>query len=335
MPYFDGLLFALASDTLGFWDWGTLIAYFAILLGIAWWVVQQSNKNSKDYFLAGRHTGWFVVGASLYASNIGSEHLVGLAGTGASDGMAMAHYELHAWCLLVLGWIMVPYYERSNIFTMPEFLERRYSPSARWFLSVVSLITYIFTKVSVTLFAGGIVFGALFPVDLFPWVSNFWLGAFGMVVITGLYTILGGLRAVLYTEVMQTGVLLLGAASVLFIGLWQVGGWVPLKEATQGADKMVAYQLTKYNSETGKVEPLKDKAGNTVFVKRFQGIGKYNPDLMDQGLTKSEAIEMNLEERLGMDIDQIGRLYGGGKGGFLTEMEKNEYNSNPPADRRV
>ena len=121
-----------AGAALGAWDWGTLVAYFAILLGLAWWVVSQKNDSSKDYFLAGKKVGWLVIGASIFASNIGSEHLVGLAGTGASDGMAMAHYELHAWCLLVLGWVMVPFYERSRVFTTPEFLERRYSPSARW-----------------------------------------------------------------------------------------------------------------------------------------------------------------------------------------------------------
>ena len=134
----DGLLFAQATDSfcrganaLGFWDWGSLIAYFLVLLGIAWWVVLQKTDSSKEYFLAGRHAGWFVIGCSLFASNIGSEHLVGLAGTGAKDGMAMAHYELHAWCLLVLGWVMVPFYLRSGVYTMPEFLERRYSESAR------------------------------------------------------------------------------------------------------------------------------------------------------------------------------------------------------------
>ena len=239
MPYFDGLLFAQASAALGFWDWVTLAAYFVILLGIAWWVISQSNKNSRDYFLAGKHAGWFVIGCSLFASNIGSEHLVGLAGTGAKDGMAMAHYELHAWCLLVLGWILVPFYLRSGVYTMPEFLERRYSPSARTFLTVISLIAYVFTKISVTLFAGGIVFKAVFPVALIPGISNFWVGAVGMVLITGLYTILGGLRAVLYTEAIQTIVLLGGAACVLVVGLQQVGGWSELKTVCQNAPRKI------------------------------------------------------------------------------------------------
>ncbi len=259
----NATLFAqISGASLGTWDWATLGIYFAILLGLAWWVVSQKNDSSKDYFLAGKKAGWVVIGASLFASNIGSEHLVGLAGTGANDGMAMAHYELHAWCLLVLGWVMIPFYERSGIFTTPEFLEKRYSPSARWILSLISLVAYIFTKISVTLFAGGIVFKALFPIDVFPGISNFWVGAVGMVLITGLYTILGGLRAVLYTELLQTIVLLIGAASVLFIGLHQVGGWSALKEIAQGVDHQAGFKVILPAEEENKGAPtfLKEMA---------------------------------------------------------------------------
>lgn len=248
MTIFDDVLFGqqtIASNVaaLGPWDWLTLIAYFGALLGIAWWVVRQKTDTSQDYFLAGRKAGWIVIGASLFASNIGSEHLVGLAGTGASDGMAMAHYELHAWCLLILGWIMVPFYQRSGVYTMPEFLERRYSPSARWFLSLMSLIAYVMTKVSVTLFAGGIVFKALFPQPVLPGIDNFWVGAVGMVLVTGIYTILGGLRAVLYTELMQTAVLLIGAVCVLLCGLSQIGGWQALKDTVHNTDQVVGYKI--------------------------------------------------------------------------------------------
>jgi len=213
-----------------FLDWIVIGAYFAILLIVAWWSILQRQASSADYFLASRHVGWFVVGASLFASNIGSEHLVGLAGAGASSGVAMAHYELHAWCLLVLGWVMVPFYLRSQVFTMPEFLERRYGPAARWFLSVVSLIAYVFTKVAVGLFAGGIVFKALFPVDLIEGVDNFWVGAVGVVIATGLYVVLGGLRAVVYTEAIQCIIFLVTSAFILFIGLRKVGGWGRLYE---------------------------------------------------------------------------------------------------------
>ncbi len=253
---YNALIFAQTSGaTLNKWDWTTLGAYFALLLGLAWWVVSQKNDSSKDYFLAGKKAGWLIIGTSLFASNIGSEHLVGLAGTGANDGMAMAHYELQAWCLLVLGWVMIPFYERSGIFTTPEFLERRYSPSARWILSLISLVAYVFTKISVTLFAGGIVFKALFPVEIIPGISNFWVGAVGMVLITGLYTVLGGLRAVLYTELLQTLVLLVGAASVLFIGLHQVGGWKELKSVAQNADHVAGYKIVLDESEIATSSP--------------------------------------------------------------------------------
>ena len=138
-------------------DWVLIGSYFTLILGVAWWVIRQKNNTSDEYFLAGRDLGWFIVGASIFASNIGSEHLVGLAGSGATDGVALAHYELHAWCLLVLGWILAPFYMRSQVYTMPEFLEKRFSPTARWVLSLISLVAYVLTKVAVGIFAGGIV----------------------------------------------------------------------------------------------------------------------------------------------------------------------------------
>ena len=144
-------------------DWAVIGLYFALVFGIAWWVIRQGKDTPSDYFLAGRNLGWFVVGASIFASNIGSEHLVGLAGSGCTDGVAMAHYELHAWCLLVLAWVLVPFYARSMVYTMPEFLERRYSPAARWVLSIISLVAYVLTKIAVGIFAGGVVFATLLP----------------------------------------------------------------------------------------------------------------------------------------------------------------------------
>src|SRR6187200_1867911 len=144
-------------------DWVTIASYFGLLAGLTWWAVARNRNTADDYFLAGRNLGWIVVGASIFASNIGSEHLVGLAGSGATDGVALAHYELHAWCLLVLGWVMVPFYMRSKVFTMPEFLEKRFSPRARTILSIISLIAYILTKIAVGIYAGGIVFRALLP----------------------------------------------------------------------------------------------------------------------------------------------------------------------------
>lgn len=211
-------------------DWLVVVLYFAIIAGISYWAMKKKKDSAEDYFLAGRHLGWFVIGASIFASNIGSEHLVGLAGSGTTDGVALAHYELHAWCLLVLGWIMVPFYMRSRVFTMPEFLERRFSPSARTILSVISLIAYILTKIAVGIFAGGIVFSVLLPDINFLGLNSFWIGSILVIVLTGIYTIIGGLRAVAYTEAIQTIVLILGSVLVTYYGLKALGGWNNLRE---------------------------------------------------------------------------------------------------------
>jgi len=203
--------------------------YFLVLFAIVWWVVKQKQETSTDYFLAGRHLGWFIIGASIFSSNIGSEHLVGLAGSGATDGVAMAHYELHAWCLLVLGWVMVPFYMRSKVFTMPEFLEKRFSPAARTVLSGISLVAYVLTKIAVGIFAGGIVFSVLLPDINFMGMNSFWIGSILVIVLTGFYTILGGLRAVAYTEALQTIVLVFGSILVTIFGLKALGGWGQLR----------------------------------------------------------------------------------------------------------
>ena len=191
-------------STLALLDWFIIFIYFALILGVAWKVTNQQKQSSDEYFLAGRNLSWFVVGASIFASNIGSEHLVGLAGSGATDGVAMAHYELHAWCLLVLGWVMAPFYIRSKVFTMPEFLERRFSSTARWLLSLISLVAYVLTKVAVGIFAGGIVFGVLLPDLKFIGLDSFWIGSIIIIVFTGIYTVLGGLKAVYYIDAIQT-----------------------------------------------------------------------------------------------------------------------------------
>lgn len=210
-------------------DWIVVAVYFAIVLGLAWWVYKRSENTSTGYFLAGRNLGWFIVGASIFASNIGSEHLVGLAGSGATDGVAMAHYELHAWCLLVLGWVMVPFYMRSKVFTMPEFLERRFSPRARTVLSAISLVAYILTKIAVGVYAGGVVFAVLLPDINFFGMDSFWVGSILVILVTGLYTVVGGMGAVAYTEAMQTIILIVGSALVTFFGLQYIGGWSELK----------------------------------------------------------------------------------------------------------
>ena len=203
-------------------DWFVLGGYFFALILVAVWVAVQKNKNTEDYFLAGRNVGWFVIGASIFASNIGSEHVVGLAGTGFESGTPMAHYELHAWIVLLLGWLFLPFYIRSGAFTMPEFLEKRFDSRSRWFLSLFSLVAYVLTKVSVTIYAGGIVVSELLGIP-------FWYGAIGVVVFTGIYTVIGGMKAVIYTEALQAIVLIIGSFIITYLGLQEVGGWNELR----------------------------------------------------------------------------------------------------------
>ncbi len=210
-------------------DWITLGLFVLGLIGIVLWVLKKKDKDTTDYFLAGRDATWIAIGASIFASNIGSEHLVGLAGAGADSGMAMAHWEMHGWVVLILGWLFVPFYSRSKVFTMPEFLERRYNSQARSFLSVISIVSYILTKVAVTVYAGGVVFKDVFDIDFITFfgydIDFFWISAIGLVLITGLYTTFGGMKAVLYTSVLQTPVLLIGSIAILILGLIKVGGW--------------------------------------------------------------------------------------------------------------
>ncbi|MCP5113690.1 MAG: sodium/solute symporter [bacterium] len=215
----------------GYLDWAVLGAFFVVLAGIVVWVLRQKEEDTADYFLAGRDAGWIAVGASIFASNIGSEHLVGLAGTGYQSGMAMAHWEIHAWIILILGWFFVPFYSRSRVFTMPEFLERRYNATARTLLSVVSLVSYVLTKVAVTVYAGGTVFKTVFGIESVMGIDFFWVGAIGLVVLTGIFTVLGGMKAVLYTSVLQAPVLIIGSIVIVIVGLDRVGGWAEVQRA--------------------------------------------------------------------------------------------------------
>ena len=210
-------------------DWLVLGIFGLGLIGIIVWVSRMKEDTSADYFLAGRDVTWLAIGASIFASNIGSEHLVGLAGAGASSGMAMAHWEMQGWMILVLGWVFVPFYSRSMVFTMPEFLERRYNAASRSFLSIISLVSYVLTKVAVTVYAGGIVFKQVFGIESWMGIDFFWIGAIGLVIITGIYTVIGGMKSIFYTSILQTPILLIGSISILVIGLIKVGGWGELK----------------------------------------------------------------------------------------------------------
>jgi SSS family solute:Na+ symporter len=207
-------------------DFLVVFVYLIIIISVGL-LISRKKSNTSEYFLANRNIGWFVVGSALFASNIGSEHLVGLAGTGAKSGIAVAQFEILAsLILLLLGWVFVPYFLNSKVSTTPEFLERRYSPHARWYLSTISIFAYVVTKIAVTIAAGGIVFEGLMGVD-------FWTGAFLIVLLTGIYTVLGGLRAVVYTETIQTVVLLAGSAVTLIFGLQAIGGWDAMVETAE------------------------------------------------------------------------------------------------------
>ena len=203
-------------------DYVVIAIYFAVVFYIAWSVTKKEKESSEDYFLAGRNLGWFAIGASLFASNIGSEHLIGLAGEGAASGFAVSQFEILAGLILiVLGWVFVPFYLKSGVTTMPEFLEKRYSKAARNYLSIVSVLAYIVTKISATIFAGAVVFEAI--------GLPFWLGAGSLVIATGIYTLFGGLKAVIYTDTMQVFVMIFGAIMVTVIGINTLGGYSELQ----------------------------------------------------------------------------------------------------------
>ncbi|HEX3034508.1 MAG TPA: sodium:solute symporter [Thermodesulfobacteriota bacterium] len=213
----------MISGNLNLTDIIVIAVYFAVVLWIAWWASKRRKKKSEDYFLAGRDVGWLAVGTSLFASNIGSEHLVGLAGTGAASGLAVGHFEwLASIILLILGWVFVSFYLSSGVYTMPEFLEKRYNSASRWYFTTISVIAYVLTKISVALYAGGVIIEAVVGL-------KFWYGAVAIILITGLYTIVGGLGAVIYTELVQTFVLIAGSLLLVFLGLNEVGGWSALE----------------------------------------------------------------------------------------------------------
>jgi len=205
-------------------DWAVIGLYFVLIGWIAWWYGRH-QKDTKDFFLAGRQAGWIVIGASIFTSNIGSEHIVGLAGQGSTTGLAMAHWELHAWVLIMLAGFFVPFYYKSGVETIPQFLEKRFNAQARWILSCVSLVFYVLTKVSVTVYAGAVVFQALLP-DTFGTPENaFWVGAFSTVIVTGIYTSFGGMRAIMNTATPQAVIILFGSFVITAVGLSRLGGW--------------------------------------------------------------------------------------------------------------
>ena len=238
------------------------------VIGIAWAVwraIQKqkrlSDESSREYFLGGE--SWWVMGAAIFAANIGSEHLVGLAGAGAETGMGMAHWEMHGWMIIVLGWVFVPFYKHSKVFTMPEFLNRRYTRTTSSWLSVITLISYVLTKVSVTAFTGGIFLQSLLGLP-------FWYGAIGLVLLTGIFTVAGGMKGVMTLSKIQTPILIIGSFLVLFLGLLALGsgsittGWTTMIDHAKSLNQGFG---TNHLMHFDKADPLYDKfPGIWVFL---------------------------------------------------------------------
>jgi solute:Na+ symporter, SSS family len=213
---------ALTHRTLAPLDLAIIGVYFLVVFSIGLYFARK-ERTSTDYFLASRDIGWFFIGASLFVSNISTEHFIGLSGTGASSGLAVGHFEwLACLILLILGWVFVPFYLRTNVFTMPEFLERRFNRQCAVYLAAISIIAYIFTKISVQLYAASVVLERVAGWSL-------WKTAVVLVIATGIYTIAGGLAAVIYTDTVQTLILITGAVALTIIGLMRVGGLAHLR----------------------------------------------------------------------------------------------------------
>lgn len=212
------------THNFGTLDGIVIIGYLIGVLMLGFYYSRRSNKSMEDYFLTGRNLTWLGVGMSLFATNISSEHFVGLAGSGASRGLAVGQFELMAiFILIILGWFLSPIYIKSGVVTMPEFIEKRYDSRSRKIFTIISIVVYLFTKVSVTLFAGGILFYKIFGINIYA-------SAIIIVLMTGIYSVIGGSYAVMKTQIVQAFMMLLGAFLLTIYGLAEVGGFSALQE---------------------------------------------------------------------------------------------------------
>ncbi|KAL9845595.1 sodium/glucose cotransporter 4 [Geothlypis trichas] len=203
-----------------------VVLYFVFILAVGIWSsVRASRGTVGGYFLAGRSMSWWPIGASLMSTDVGSGSFIGLAGTAAAGGIAVGGFEWNAiWPLLALGWIFVPVYIAAGVVTLPEYLKKRFGGQRlQIYTSVLSLILYIFTRISTDIFAG-----ALFIQTALGW--NLYLSTVVLLAVTAVYTIAGGLTAVIYTDVLQTLIMVLGALVLMFIGFEKVGWYEGLKE---------------------------------------------------------------------------------------------------------
>lgn len=208
-------------------DLAVIICFIVGMIAVVAYSMRKKNESGKDYFLSGRDANWVQIGSSIFSSNIGSEHLVGLAGAGFVSGMAMAHWEMHAYWILILGWAFVPLYDRMKVFTMPEFLELRFSRGSRNVLSLLTMASLVLTKIAATIYAGDVVIRTLLNVNEINVfgikMDVFWAIALGLALTTGLYTVFGGMRVIMYTAVLQAPVLIFGSLCILYMGLHVLG----------------------------------------------------------------------------------------------------------------
>lgn len=201
-----------------------LLAYLIIVLSLGFYYSKRNDESYSDYFLAGRNIGWLTVGMSIFATNISSEHFIGLAGAGATRGLAVGQFELMAiFTLIFLGWVLAPIYFKSNVVTVPEFLEKRFDLRIRKFFAAFSIIIYVFTKILVSLFAAGLLFYKIFGLNIYA-------TSIIIVLITGLYSVTGGANAVIRTQLFQGIVLIIGAIVLSVFGLNAVGGFSGLEQ---------------------------------------------------------------------------------------------------------
>jgi SSS family solute:Na+ symporter len=237
-------------------DWVAIVLFFLGMIAIVWVSMRKKVKDGEGYFLSARDEKWLPIGTSIYTSNIGSEHLVGLAGAGFATGLAMAHWEIQAWIILILGWVFVPIYDRIKVFTMPEFLELRFSRGSRSILSFLTIASLVLTKIAATIYAADVVFKVFLGRDSLMFfghqIDMFWVIALGLAVCTGIYTALGGLRVIMYTAVLQTPVLLFGSICILFMGLSKLGAG----DVLAGWQNMIA----AVGENIHLVRPLSDKS---------------------------------------------------------------------------
>lgn len=204
-------------------DIAFIIFYFILVLLAGFYFSRGSDKDSTAYFLAGRKIGWIALGTSIFAANISSEHFIGLAGSGASHGLAVGNFEWMAiFFIMLLGWFFAPIFIRSGVFTTPEFIGKRFDNRSRLFLTTFSIIAYVITKISITLFAGGLLLERVLGLDMY-------VSAVFMIVLTGIYTIIGGMSTVIYTSVVQAVFLIGGAVTLTVLGLNEIGGIAGLK----------------------------------------------------------------------------------------------------------